>query len=179
MPHSYNLFGFPNTHCGEAYWSTLLSWYLERSREQKQVMSCHRLTLLFCPHCRKQGHSIQCPVRIDFFGTQSTYNFFSEAPKTSPLPILAFPCSLLDFCILSPLSELICSLLIHQLIMVKLFRRFHKENTTGETWQLLINSWVDALLYGVISIVSRPWGFTKSPLQSHALVCLLSPDDRR
>lgn len=46
------------------------------------VMSCHRLTLLFCPHCRKQKHSMQCPVRIDFFGTQSTCNFFSEAPKT-------------------------------------------------------------------------------------------------
>lgn len=46
------------------------------------VMSCHRLTLMFWPHCRKQEHSIQCPVRTDFFGSQGTYNFFSEAPKT-------------------------------------------------------------------------------------------------
>lgn len=35
MPHSYKLFDFHNTHCGEAYWNTLLSWYLERNREEK------------------------------------------------------------------------------------------------------------------------------------------------
>lgn len=49
---------------------------------RNRVMSYHRLTLLFSPHCRKQEHSIQCPVRINFFGTQSTYNVFSEAPQT-------------------------------------------------------------------------------------------------